>query len=498
MAHLPAHDIAPKPARAKKRIYQHLYFWVLLGITVGIILGLAVPTFAAELKWLADIFIKLVKVVIAPTIFATIVVGIAGMGNLARAGGLAFKTVVYFNVTTVFALGLGLLVVNLLQPGAGLGYDIESFDSSAAVATLASANEAAGSGFTDFALNIVPASFMSAFVDGQLLQVLLLAILVAVAVTALGEHAAPVVRALDTFAHIMFGVIKLVMWFAPLGALGGMAFTIGKHGSSILGSLAAFMGSFWLTCLLFLFLILGPICWASGFSIFKYLRYIKDELLIVLGTSSSETVLPRMLVKMEAAGAPRSVVGMTIPTGYSFNLDGTAIYMSMGALFIAQAFGVDVPIATQIGLLVFMLISSNGAAGVSGAGLVTLAASLAAFDSVIPVAGIALIVGIDRFMSEGRALTNLAGNGIGTLVIARWTGVLDRNQLSHVLDHPETVDVDELMKHGGLETDLDSIERQLATSQEFADEFGGKSNSDDDLTQAGSDTVERMPQSTKG
>lgn len=434
------------PAAKKKRIYQHLYFWVLIGISVGIVIGLTAPGVGAEMKWLADLFIKLVKVVIAPTIFATVVVGIAGMGNLAKAGGLALRTILYFNVTTVFALAIGLVVVNVLKPGSGLGYDIGSFDTSAAADTIKSAGETDQDGLSGFILDLVPESFASAFVDGKLLQVLLLAILVAVAVTMLGRKADPVVKALDTFAKIMFSVIKIVMWVAPLGAMGGIAFTIGEHGSAILGSLASFMVSFWLTCLLFIIFVLGPICYAAGFSLLKYIRYIKDELLIVLGTSSSETVLPRMIGKMEAAGTPKHVVGMTIPTGYSFNLDGTAIYMSMGALFIAQAFGIDVPIATQIGLLAFMLISSNGAAGVSGAGLVTLAASLTAFDSVIPVAGIALIVGIDRFMSEGRALTNLTGNGLGTLVIARWTGDLDRERLAYVLDNPTTVDVDEWMK----------------------------------------------------
>ncbi|WP_103501380.1 C4-dicarboxylate transporter DctA [Streptomyces sp. SM14] len=434
-----------KPVKQKKRIYQHLYFWVLLGITIGIFIGLFAPGVGADMKWLADLFIKLVKVVIAPTIFATVVVGIAGMGNLAKAGGLALRTVLYFNITTVFALAIGLVVINVWQPGAGLGYDIDSFDTSAADSAIASAGDVEG-GIAGFVLGLVPTSFASAFVDGQLLQVLLLAILVACALTMLGSRAEGMVRGLDTFAKVMFGVIKMVMWFAPLGAMGGIAFTIGEHGSAILGSLASFMVSFWVTCLLFIFLVLGPICYATGFSLPKYIRYIKDELLIVLGTSSSETVLPRMLTKLEAAGTPKHVVGMTIPTGYSFNLDGTAIYMSMGALFIAQAFGVDVSIWTQIGLLVFMLISSNGAAGVSGAGLVTLAASLAAFDSVIPVAGIALIVGIDRFMSEGRALTNLTGNGIGTLAIARWTGELDRDRLKYVLDNPTTVDVDALMK----------------------------------------------------
>ncbi|WP_394004676.1 C4-dicarboxylate transporter DctA [Luteimonas sp. WGS1318] len=429
---------------ARKPLWQHLYFWVLIGITAGIVIGLTLPEVGAQMKWLADLFIKLVKVVIAPTIFATVAVGIAGLGNLAKAGGLAFKTVVYFNVTTVFALGIGLVVINLFGPGRRLGLDITTFDASAAQGTLASAGAAAGEGLTGFLLHLVPSSFFGAFVEGQLIQVLVMAILVACAITMLGERGKPAVAALDTIAQVMFGVIKIVMWFAPLGAMGGMAFTIGEYGGAILGSLGYFMLSFWLTCLLFLFLVLGPICWWSGFSIFKYIRMIRDELLIVLGTSSSETVLPRMLAKLEGAGVPKSVVGLTIPTGYSFNLDGTAIYMSMGAIFIAQAFGIEVPISTQIALLVFMLISSNGAAGVSGAGLVTLAASLAAFESVIPLAGIALIVGIDRFMSEGRALTNLTGNGIGTLVVARWTGQLDRERLAEVLDNPRLVDPERL------------------------------------------------------
>lgn len=460
----------PAPAdgvtRKKKPLWKQLYFWVLVGIAAGIAFGLALPETAAGMRWLATLFINLVKVVIAPTIFATVVVGIAGLGNLAKAGGLALRTVIYFNLTTVVALALGLVVINILRPGAGLGYDLASFDGSAADETIASAGEAAGEGLSGFILSLVPTSFMSAFVDGQLLQVLLLAVLVAVAITMLGTRGQPIVRALDAIAKVMFGVIKQVMWVAPVGAFGGIAFTVGEHGSAILGSLAFFMGSFWLTCLIFVFLVLGPIAYFAGFNIFKYIRYIKDELLIVLGTSSSETVLPRMMAKLEAAGVPKHVVGLTIPTGYSFNLDGTAIYMTMGALFIAQAFGIDVPIATQIGLLAFMLISSNGAAGVSGAGLVTLAASIAAFDHIIPMVGLALIVGIDRFMSEGRALTNLTGNGIGTLVIARWTGTQDRQRLHDVLNSPGQIDVDELMRADGQAEDNPYDDANLRRSSE--------------------------------
>ncbi len=445
----------------KKPIYRHLYFWVLIGIALGIAVGLLFPAQAAGMRWLADLFIALVKVVIAPTIFCTVAVGIAGMGNLAKAGGLAMRTMVYFTATTVVALGLGLITVNIMQPGVGLNM---SFDAADAADTIAKVEETEG-GVSGFLMQIVPDSFMSAFVDGQLLQVLLLAILVACALTMLGKRGEPAVRALDTMSHIMFGVIKIVMFTAPIGAFGGMAFTIGEHGSKVLGSLAYFMLSFYLTCVIFIVVVLGIISRMAGFSLFRVIRLIRDELLIVLGTSSSESVLPRMMVKMEAAGVKKSTVGLTIPTGYSFNLDGTAIYMAMGAIFIAQATGSDISIWTQIGLLVFMVISSNGAAGVSGAGLVTLAASLAAFGDVIPLAGIALIVGIDRFMSEARALTNLTGNAVGTLVMGRWTGTLDRERLREVLENPSRIDMDALMSYEAKDGSADGSDSSEGTDK---------------------------------
>ncbi len=286
---------------------------------------------------------------------------------------------------------------------------------------------------------------VSAFTDGQLIQVLVVAILVAVAITFMGSRGAAIVRAIDAVGQVMFGVIKVIMYAAPIGAFGGMAFTVGLYGDKVLSSLAFLMGTFYLTCIVFIVGVLGAVAAVARFNIFKFIRFIKDELFIVLGTSSSETVLPRMLVKLESAGAKKSVVGLTIPTGYSFNLDGTCIYLTMGAIFIAQATGAEISIATQIGLLVFMLISSKGAAGVTGAGLVTLAASLAAFGDTIPVVGIALIVGIDRFMSEARALTNLIGNGVATMVIARWQGDLDNERFQAVLDDPDLVDVDSLL-----------------------------------------------------
>ncbi|GAA3728465.1 aerobic C4-dicarboxylate transport protein [Spinactinospora alkalitolerans] len=438
-----AGDGPAQPVR-RKRFHRQLYFWVLVAIALGIAVGIAFPAQASQMKWLADLFIKLVKVVIAPTIFCTVVVGIANLGDLAKAGGLALKTLVYFTATTLLALTVGLVTVNILRPGVGLNI---SFDEADATETLDEASASDAEGVSGFILHLVPDSFFSAFVDGQLIQVLVLAILVACALTFMGNRARPAIRALDTGANVMFGVIKIVMYAAPIGAFGGMAYTIGEYGGEILGNLAYFMLSFYTTCVLFIAVFLGVIARIVGFNLFKFIRLIRDELLIVLGTSSSESVLPRMMTKLEAAGAKKSVVGLAIPTGYSFNLDGTAIYMTMGAIFIAQATGADISIWTQIGLLLFMLLSSKGAAGVSGAGLVTLAASLAAFDSAIPLAGIALIVGIDRFMSEARALTNLIGNGVGTLVVARWNGELDRDRLRHVLDHPNSIDMDELMSY---------------------------------------------------
>lgn len=442
--------VAYSPPRKRKRLWQHLYFWVLLAIAAGVVVGLVWPDFASGLQWLATLFINLVKMIIAPTIFATVVVGIAGLGNLAKAGGLAARTIAYFLAATTFALAMGMVVANIVQPGAIMGLDLADFDGSAAEATIAATGDHSADGIQGLLLSIVPTSFVGAFTGGSLLQVLLLAILTAVAVTMLGKRGQKVVYALDTVAKIMFGIIKLVMWVAPVGAFGGIAYTIGMQGPNVLGGLAYFVATYWLACILFVVGVLGLVALFVGFNIFKYLRYIKDELLIVLGTSSSETVLPRMMVKLEAAGVPRHVVGLTIPTGYSFNLDGTAMYMSLGALFIAQAFGIDVPLGTQIAMLAFMILSSKGAAGVSGAGLVTLAASMAAFDDVIPMVGLALIVGVDRFMSEGRSLTNLAGNGVGTLVIAAWTRDLDRARLRRVLDDPKSVDVDELMREQDL------------------------------------------------
>ncbi|HET9657617.1 MAG TPA: C4-dicarboxylate transporter DctA [Kineosporiaceae bacterium] len=432
----------PAAPAARRPFYKHLYVWVLVSIVLGVLVGLAWPKQAADMQWLATLFINLVKVVIAPLIFTTVVVGIAGMGNLAKAGGIALRTIGYFMAMTIIALVIGLVAINVLQPGAGLHMTVSA---AKAKATLGAAQTASEGGIQGFVLSLVPKSFASAFVDGQLIQVLLLAILVAVGISFMGRRGEPVVRALDAVSHVLFGVIRVIMYAAPIGAFGGMAFTVGKYGTQVLGNLAQLMGTFYLTCVLFIAVVLGVVSRLAGFSVFKVIRLIKDELLIVLGTSSSETVLPRLLAKLEASGADKSVVGLTVPTGYSFNLDGTCIYLTMGAIFIAQATGRHIPLTTQIGLLLFMLLTSKGAAGVTGAGLVTLAASLTAFGDTIPAVGIALIVGIDRFMSEARALTNLIGNAVATLVIARWQGALDTERLQEVLDRPSLIDVDALM-----------------------------------------------------
>ncbi|MFC0431345.1 C4-dicarboxylate transporter DctA [Kutzneria buriramensis] len=422
----------------RKPWVQQLYFWVIAAIVLGIVFGLVFPHAAANSKWLADLFVNLIRMVTAPVIFLTVVVGIASLGNLAKAGGLALRAIGYFIVMTLVALVIGLVVVNVLQPGTGLNLHV---DPKAADSTIKAAGQAT-EGVTDFILSLVPSSFVGAFTGTQLIQVLVVAVFVAIGLSTLGERGKPILRAFESLQALMFAVIKAVMWIAPIGAFGGIAYTVGAFGSKILGSLAFLMLAFYLTCILFIVVVLGLIARFVGFNLFKFLRYIKDELLIVLGTSSSETVLPRLMTKLEAAGASRSVVGLTVPTGYSFNLDGTCIYLTMGALFIAQATGHEIGIGTQIGLLLFMLLSSKGAAGVTGAGLVTLAASLSAFGTVIPVVGIALIVGIDRFMSEARAITNVIGNGVGSLVVARWQGELDRDRLREVLDNPSAVDAE--------------------------------------------------------
>ncbi|MDT7566740.1 MAG: aerobic C4-dicarboxylate transport protein, partial [Pseudonocardiales bacterium] len=410
-----------------------------------ILLGLFAPGVARNTKWLADTFLQLIKVITGPVIFCTVVVGIASLGNLARAGGLAVRALVYFLLATVVSLALGLVAANVIQPGAGFSAPPSAADLKQAQAQLAPAAHDAG--LVDFITkDLLPTSFLQPFVGNQVLQVLVLAILTACATSMLAPAMRErVVSVVDTASKVIFGIIKIIMWVAPLGAFGGMAYTVAVFGGGALGSLGLLMLAFWGTCAVFVFGVLGAVAAWSGFSIFKFVRLIKDELLIILGTSSSETVLPRLLAKLEAAGASRQTVGVVIPTGYSFNLDGTCIYLTLGALFILQAGGEQVGIGTQIGLLLLMVLTSKGAAGITGAGLVTLAASLQAFGGEFfsPEAvaiGIALVVGIDRVMSEGRALTNCIGNGVATMVIARLQGERDDERFQAVLNDPSLVD----------------------------------------------------------
>jgi aerobic C4-dicarboxylate transport protein len=435
----------PPPSGHRGGLHKQLWFWVLVAIVAGIVVGLAAPGFAKELKWLADAFIQLIKMVTAPVIFCTVVVGIASLGNLARAGGLAVRALGYFLLMTVIALALGLIVVNLVQPGAGFPAGaISAGDAAKAAESVHDAGQESGAVafITD---SLLPTSMVGPFVENEILRVLVLAILVAVATSMLAPSLrARVVGGLDLIAKVVFGVIRIIMFVAPLAAFGGMAYTVAQFGGQTLANLGLLMIAFWGTCAVFVVVVLGAVCAISGFNVLKLIRMVKDELLIIVGTSSSETVLPRLLAKLESAGASRSVVGVVLPTGYSFNLDGTCIYLTMAALFIAQAGGADLPIGVQIGLVALMVLTSKGAAGVTGAGLVTLAASLTAFGGEFfpPAAvavGIALIVGIDRVMSEGRALTNAIGNVVAVMVVAGWTGQRDDARFHAALDDPSLV-----------------------------------------------------------
>jgi aerobic C4-dicarboxylate transport protein len=435
-----ASDPATTPSVKRKPFYHHLYFWVLLAIVAGAVVGVVAPSFAVQLKPLADGFVKLIRMLIAPIIFTTVVVGIASLGNLAEAGRLGIKALTYFITMTLIALAIGLVVINVLEPGVGLNITPDPAD---AEETLGSLQETP-SGIVPFLLHIIPDTFVGAFADGEIIQVLFLAILSGIALTAIGEYGAGIVAAIDAIGKMVFRVVHIVLYAAPIGAFGGMAYTVGRFDVGVLGNLASLMAAFYATCLVFILVVLATVAAVLGrFNLFKFIRLIKDELLIVLGTSSSESVLPRIMAKLENAGAARSVVGLTIPTGYSFNLDGTCIYLTMGAIFIAQATNTQMSIGQQIGLLLLLLLVSKGAAGVTGAGLVTLAAGLQAFGA-IPAVGIALIVGIDRFMSEARAITNLIGNAVATMVIARWEpGGRDEERFREVLDDPSLIqDID--------------------------------------------------------
>jgi aerobic C4-dicarboxylate transport protein len=438
------HPVAPKGSRSVRR---QLWFWVVLAITAGALFGLAAPGPATEAKWLADAFLQMIKTVTAPVIFLTVVIGIASLGDLTRAGGLAVRALGYFLAMTLIALGLGLLAGNLIGPGRGFDAAVPAAGQEAAQEKIAEAGGAGGGGLTGFLVDhLLPTSLAGPFVENEVLRVLVIAILVAAAVSALAPRERErVVGAFETASRIVFGIIRLIMWAAPLGAFGGMAYTVAQFGGGALANLGLLMVAFWGTCAVFVFVVLGGVARFSGFSIIRFIRLIKDELLIILGTSSSETVLPRLLRKLQLAGASRQTVGMVLPTGYSFNLDGTCIYLTLGALFIVQAAGQDMALGEQLALAALMVLTSKGAAGITGAGLVTLTASLQAFGGTFFSAetiavGIALVVGIDRIMSEGRALTNCIGNGVATMVVAKWAGERDDERFQAVLRDPSLAD----------------------------------------------------------
>ncbi|UFS70794.1 dicarboxylate/amino acid:cation symporter [Geomonas sp. RF6] len=417
----------------KKKITQHLYFWVLVAIAIGVALGYYAPETAVAMKPLGDGFIKLIKMIIAPVIFCTVVTGIAGMEDMKKVGRVGAKALFYFEVVSTLALAIGLVVVNVIQPGVGMNADVTKLDTKALSAyTTAAKNQS----LVDFVMNIIPSSVVDAFAKGDILQVLLFAVMFGFALSALGQKGRGLYKIIDQISHALFGVVGIIMKVAPVGAFGAMAFTVGKFGFKSLASLGMLMGSFYLTCLLFIFVVLGTICKLCGFSIFRFIAYIKEELLIVLGTSSSESALPRMMLKMEKLGCTKSVVGLVIPTGYSFNLDGTSIYLTMAAVFVAQATNTHLSWTQTATILGVLLLTSKGAAAVTGGGFVTLAATFAAIPT-IPVAGLALILGIDRFMSEARALTNLIGNGVATVVISKWENELSQEQLNAVLANPQ-------------------------------------------------------------
>jgi aerobic C4-dicarboxylate transport protein len=416
----------------KKPFYKILYVQVLFAIACGVLLGIYMPSLAVDMKPLGDGFIKLIKMIIAPVIFCTVVSGIAGMQDMKKIGRVGGKALLYFEVVSTFALVIGLLVSNYLQPGAGFNVNPASLDTKA----IAQYTDKTKSLTTvDFLMNIIPTTVVDAFAKGDILQVLLFAILFGFALSMLGEKGRPVAHFIDDISKVIFGVVGIVMKVAPLGAFGAMAFTIGKYGIASLLPLAKLMGSFYLTCFLFVFFVLGTIAKLTGFSIWRFIGYIKEELLIVLGTSSSESALPSLMSKLEKLGCSKPVVGLVVPTGYSFNLDGTNIYMTMAALFIAQATNTDLTLTQQLTILAVAMLTSKGASGITGAGFVTLAATLAVVPT-IPVAGMALILGIDRFMSECRALTNFVGNGVATVVVSAWEKELDYTKMNQELSAP--------------------------------------------------------------
>ena len=427
--------MAVAAAPAQRPWYTILYIQVLIAIGLGVVIGYFDPKLGVALKPLGDGFIALIRMMIAPVIFCTIVHGIASMGDLKKVGRVGLKTLVYFETVSTLALAIGLLVGRVLEPGKGFDIDPATLDPNAVASYVTRAKE---EGIVSHLLAIIPDSFFGALARGDLLQVLLVSILSGFAISLMGEAGRPVAGAIDKAAKVFFGIIRIVVRVAPIGAFGAMAFTIGAQGIGALVKLGELILTFYFTAALFVLVVLGTIAYLAGFSILRFIAYIKDELLIVLGTSSSETVLPHMMQKMEHLGASKSVVGLVIPTGYSFNLDGTNIYMTLATLFLAQATNTPLSLGQELGILAIAMITSKGASGVTGAGFVTLAATLAIVPD-IPIQALALLLGIDKFMSEVRALTNLVGNGVATVVISRWEGELDAEALHETMAHPVTL-----------------------------------------------------------
>jgi aerobic C4-dicarboxylate transport protein len=452
---MPTAATLPTPVVRKPPLYRSLYFQVLTAVVAGVLLGHFYPTLGAEMKPLGDAFIKLIKMLIAPIIFCTVVVGIAGMEDMKKVGKTGGLALLYFEIVSSLALVIGLVLVNLTKPGVGMNVDPSTLDTKG-IAAYTGPDKMAST--TDFLMNIIPNTVVDAFAKGEILQVLLVAVLFGFALHRYGGRGTIVFDLIERGSHVLFTMVGYIMKLAPLGAFGAMAFTIGKYGLVSLFSLGKLMAAFYATCLIFIFVVLGLIARVHGFSIWKFIKYIKEELLIVLGTSSSESVLPRMMEKMENLGVRKSTVGLVIPTGYSFNLDGTSIYLTMAAVFIAQATNTPMTLTQELTLLAVLLLTSKGAAGITGSGFIVLAATLSAVGTV-PVAGLALILGVDRFMSEARALTNLIGNGVATIVVAKWTGDLNTEQLQARLNKQDWIGSDQP------EALLDEKTEQMSTSR---------------------------------
>jgi len=418
-----------RASRSARPWYAQLWVQVLLATAAGVALGYWQPELGAKMEPLGDAFIKAIRVIIAPVIFCTVVHGIARMSDMARVGRVAIKALLYFEVMTTVALIIALVTVNLLKPGVGMNVDLSKIDTSTVDHYITQTQH---TNIVGFLLNIIPNSFAGAFVEGQVLQVLYIAVLSGFALAWMGSRAQPLIDLIDTASQMFFGIVRIIMWAAPLGAFGAIAFTVGRFGLGSLQSLGWLLGSFYFTCLVFIFCALGSVAYFCGFNLFKLLRYIWEEILIVLATTSSEVVLPRLIRKMEAAGCEKSVVGLVVPTGYSFNLDGTCLYLAMTTVFLAQATNTPLDLSQQIGLLLILLLTSKGAAGVAGAAFVVLAATLAS-SNTIPVTSVALVLGIHRFMSEGLTPTNLIGNAVATIVVAKWENALDTSKLDAAL-----------------------------------------------------------------